>query len=447
MKTLLTHCKVIKDAYSAPVEENILIDGSRITGFTKDNQVENAVCVNMQGKTAIPGFVQTHVHFCQVLFRGLADDMALLDWLRTRIWPLESCHDEQSTYLSAMLGGMELLAGGTTSVCVMESVRHAQEAARAIEELGIRAVFGKNMMDFTDTPQELGGMPESFIESTHETIENSLALLKEWKGKAGGRISYAFMPRGILTTSEELLLELKRLSKEYDVLIHTHACETIPESLLVRERRGDTEIKYLERLGLANDRLLLAHCVCVDEEDMDIMESGKVKVASCPLANLKLASGIAPISEFVKRGITVSLGSDGAPCNNNLDTFQEMKIASLLQKGVYKDPVLMPAQEIFHGATLGGAKALRQEQEVGSIEIGKKADLTFIDFNHYEVLPAPETVPTIVYSGNTGMVTDTMVDGRFVYRNKEFLGLDRERIAYQAREALKKLLTRFEGKR
>lgn len=444
MKTLLTNCRVIKDAHSLPVRENILIDGQTIVGFPKEYRQQEVQIVDLNGRTVIPGFVQTHVHFCQVLFRGLADDLALLPWLRTKIWPLEASHNEASTYLSAMLGGIELLAGGVTTVCVMESVQHADAAARAIERLGIRAVFGKNMMDYTDTPEELGGMPASFIETTKQTIEESKKLLDRWHGKADGRISYAFMPRGILTTSEELLMELKSLSKEYGVLIHTHACETEPESVLVKNRRGNTEIKYLEHLGLARENLLLAHCVCVDEDDISILKEKRIKVASCPLTNLKLASGIAPLDRFLKENITFSFGSDGAPCNNNLSMFQEMRYASLLQKGILHNPEAMKADAVFHAATMGGARALGLENICGSLEIGKRADLAVLDFEQPSILPSPVSIATIVYAGNSSMVTDTMVDGKWVYRNKEFVNIDINLIADKAKKELSALLERFE---
>ena len=414
MKTLLKNGYLFTGG-SEPVRQELVVEDDRISALLAPGTVVEAdAVVDLQSRAVIPGFVQTHVHLCQVLFRGRADDLALLDWLRTRIWPYEAAHDEDSTYLSALLGCMELLAGGATSVCVMESVRHADAAARAMEETGIRGVFGKAMMDYTDTPAALGGMPDAFIETTQESFDRSMALLKRWHGAAEGRIRYAFMPRGILTTSEEMLQELCRLSREYGVLVHTHACETVPESQLVEQRRGLTEIKYLHRLGLTGERLLLAHCLCIDDEDVEILRSTGTGVASCPLANLKLASGVAPLQRMKNSGVRLSLGSDGAPCNNNLDMFQEMKFAALLQKGIYHDPTWMPAEDIFRIATEGGARVLGMAEETGALAVGMKADLAVVDMNRREAAPAPRSVSTLVYSGNPGMVTDTMVDGHWV---------------------------------
>lgn len=445
MRILLKNGYLFAGDGPLPTREELLVDGDRIAALLPAGaQVQADETVDLHGRAVIPGFVQTHVHFCQVLFRGRADDLALLDWLRTRIWPYEAAHDEESTYLSAMLGCLELLAGGVTSVCVMESVRHADAAARAIEETGIRAVFGKAMMDYTDTLGELGGMPQAFLETTEESLDRSMALLKRWHGAANGRIRYAFMPRGILTTSEELLQELKVLSREYGALIHTHACETIPESRLVQERRGLTEIKYLHRLGVTGDDLLLAHCLCIDDEDVEILRSTGTGVASCPLANLKLASGVAPLYQMRQAGVRLSLGSDGAPCNNNLDMFQEMKYAALLQKGISCDPTRMPATDIFHIATRGGAEVLGMGNLSGRLAAGMKADLAVLDFDRRETAPAPLSVSTLVYSGNPRMVTDTMVDGKWVYRNGTFPGLDEARIRARAQEAVKRVLARTE---
>ncbi|MDR1193043.1 MAG: amidohydrolase family protein [Peptococcaceae bacterium] len=443
MRQLLKNALVLRDARGAPTAENIMIDDDRIAGFTLADSVPGYAPVDLSGRLVIPGFVQAHVHFCQALLRGAADDMALLDWLRTRVWPLEAAHDEESVYLSALLAGTELLAGGATCACVMESVRYADAAARAIDELGLRAVFGKVMMDHTDTPPELGGLPDSFIETTRQTLDESLRLLKKWHGAAAGRISYAFMPRGVLTTSEDLLLELRKLSDEYGALVHTHACETWPESRLVERRRGQTEIKYLRRLGLANERLLLAHCVCVDDEDIHILSKHRVNVVSCPLANLKLASGIAPLEKLADAGITLSLGSDGPPCNNTLDMFTEMRFASLLQKGALGQPTAMPAPQVFEIATLGGAKALGLDGDIGSLAVGKKADLAALDWQQPQTAPQKPCVAGLVYSGGAHMVTDTMVDGRFVYRHKKHVAVDTAVLRRQAEVALERLTRRF----
>ncbi len=445
MKERLKNCLVMKHSHAAPVREDILIENGKIMAFCPPDSPQ--VCdreTDLGGLLVIPGMVQTHVHFCQVLFRGLADDLPLLSWLKYKIWPMEASHDAESTYLSAMLGATELIASGVTTVCDMESVRHADQAGRAIRDTGIRALFGKVLMDYNATPEELGGMPATFFETTKETLDRAMELCKTWHGSANDRIRYAFMPRGILTTTQELLEALVSLSAETGCLVHTHACETWPESKLVQERRGLTEIKYLHRLGLANERLLLAHCLCIDDEDIAILRDQRVGVASCPLANLKLGSGIAPLEHMRQAGIVLSLGSDGAPCNNNLDMFQEMKFASLLQKGSLHEPMAMTAADTFALATQGGAQALGLGREIGTLEPGKKADLAVLDLDQIEAAPVQHTVSTLVYAANPHMVRHVMIDGQWVYKNGVFPGLDLERLHHEAKAAQRRVLARFE---
>ncbi len=445
MKQLLKNGWILKNAYAEPVREELIVEDGRIAAFCPAGSAPACdTAADLEGMLVIPGMVQTHVHFCQVLFRGLADDLPLLSWLKYKIWPMEAAHDAESTYLSAMLGAMELIAGGVTTVCDMESVRHAGEAARAIRDTGLRAVFGKVLMDYNDTPEELGGMPAAFFESTKETLERAMELYRAWHGAADGRIRYAFMPRGILTTTEELLRELVSVSADTGCLIHTHACETWPESRLVQERRGLTEIKYLHRLGLTGERLLLAHCLCIDDEDAAILREQRVGVASCPLANLKLGSGIAPLERLRSEGVRLSLGSDGAPCNNNLDMFQEMKFASLLQKGTLHEPTAMKAADTLDLATRGGAQVLGLEREIGTLEAGRKADLAVLELDQAETAPARRSVSTLVYAGNPHMVRHVMIDGRWVYRNGAFPGLDVQKLRSDARAAQQRVLSRLE---
>jgi 5-methylthioadenosine/S-adenosylhomocysteine deaminase len=443
----LKNAVILKHAYDTPVRQNLLIGDDRIIGFYPAEHVPKSdVIIDLDGMMIIPGMVQSHVHLPQVMFRGLADDLPLLSWLKEKIWPLEASHDAESTYLSAMLGSMELIAGGVTTVCDMESVLYAEESARAIYEIGLRAVFGKVLMDYNDTPPELGGMPETFFESTKETIDKAMELYHGWHGKANNRIHFAFMPRGILTTTEELLQELAHLSSETGCLIHTHACETRPESELVEERRGLTEIKYLHKLGLTNERLLLAHCVCVDDDDIAILREKKIGVVSCPLTNLKLGSGIAPLEKMRSENVHLAFGSDGAPCNNNLDIFQEMKFASLLQKGTLHEPTAMNARDTFDIATRGGANSLGLDADIGTLEVGKKADLAVLDLDQHETAPLQYSVSSLVYAGNPHMVRHVMIDGRWVYWNGEFPDLDVARLREKALAAQKRVLSRYKNK-
>ncbi|MDD3364897.1 MAG: 5'-deoxyadenosine deaminase, partial [Syntrophomonas sp.] len=328
------------------IQGDILIEDDRISklGDVELQPVDKTI--DARGKLVIPGLIQSHVHLCQTLFRGMADDLQLLDWLNQRIWPLEAAHDEDSLYYSALLGCGELLRGGTTSVIDMGTVRHTSAIFEAASRAGIRYLGGKCMMDHGD------GNAALLREETTSSLQESVDLMEKWHGRENGRLNYAFCPRFVPSCSEAMLIQIKQLADEYQVPVHTHASENKAEIELVIRERGRRNIVYLNELGLLNERLILAHCIQVNKAEKDLLTMAKVNVAHCPSCNLKLASGIAPVPEYLKRGVNVSLGADGAPANNNLSMFMEMRMAALIQKPLW-GPTAMPAEEVFAMATLG----------------------------------------------------------------------------------------------
>lgn len=424
-------------------EEDILhadirVQGGRITAIGVDLESSPADRVlDASGRTVIPGFVQTHIHLCQTLFRGKADDLELLDWLRKRIWPLEAAHDEESIYYSAMLGIGELLSSGTTTLVDMETVHHTGAAFRAIAESGIRAISGKVMMDKGTE------VPKALQENTAHSLQQSVDLLEAWHGHDNGRIRYAFTPRFVVSCTEPLLREVAKLSRHYNVMVHTHASENQGEIAIVQAETGMRNVVYLDHLGLANERLILAHCVWLDEEEKRIIHDRGVHVSHCPGSNLKLASGIAEIPDLLDRDISVSLGADGAPCNNNLDMFNEMRLSALIQKPLH-GPTAMNARRVFRMATLGGARAVGLEKEIGSIEVGKRADLAILNLNQFHTFPSYDADPIsrIVYSATRADVETTIVDGRIVMENGIMKTMDKSIILREADASIKRLLKR-----
>ncbi|MCZ8515987.1 5'-deoxyadenosine deaminase [Paenibacillus filicis] len=390
-----------------------------------------------QGRTLLPGFVQTHIHLCQTLFRGRADDLELLDWLKKRIWPLEAVHDEESVYYSAMLGIGELIRSGTTTILDMETVRHTESAFRAIAESGIRAVSGKVMMDCGDE------VPEALQEETEASLQESVELLERWHGHSGGRIQYAFCPRFVVSCTERLLKEVRDLSAHYGVKVHTHASENRGEIELVERERGMRNVVYLDHIGLASPRLILAHCIWLNDEEKKIIRERGVKVTHCPSSNLKLASGIAEVPDLLSKHIHVGLGADGAPCNNNLDMFQEMRTTALIHN-VHHGPTVMDSRTVLRMATMGGAEVLGMEREIGSIETGKKADLILLDLNDFHAYPSFDANPysRIVYSATRGDVDMVMIDGRVVLDNKRHLTIDKSLVLREADRSIERLLQR-----
>ena len=386
---------------------DIRIKDDRIAQFGKINSEQGDQVIDAEGMLVIPGLIQTHVHLCQTLFRGMANDLELLDWLNLKILPLESAHDEDSLYYSSLLGCAELLRGGTTSIIDMATVRYTDSVFTAADRAGLRYLGGKCMMDHGDK----GALP--LIEDTSSSLQESLDLLDRWDGKANGRLRYAFCPRFVPSCSHDLLREIAALSIQYQVPVHTHASENKAEIKLVEGERGNRNIVYLDKLGLCNEKLILAHCVHLDDEEKHILSASHANVSHCPSSNLKLASGIAPIPELISQGVNVSLGADGAPCNNNLNMFIEMRTAALIQKPLH-GPTSMPAPTVFEMATLGGAKAMGLETELGSLEPGKKADIVIVDLNQGHTWPdtAADVYAQLVYQVQAQDVYCTIVDGQ-----------------------------------
>jgi 5-methylthioadenosine/S-adenosylhomocysteine deaminase len=417
---------VMLDAANTVVEGDVLVRGGRIEAVGEVSAAAD-VTLDARGCAVLPGFVQTHIHLCQTLFRGSADDLELIDWLKKRVWPMEAAHNARSLRASARLGVAEMMRGGTTCALTMETVSHTEEVFRVVEESGFRATVGKCMMDKGDE------VPAGLREQTEDSIRESLALLEKWHGRADGRVRYCFAPRFAVSCTRELLERVARLARERGVMIHTHASENRSEVEIVEREAGQRNVEYLNSVGVSGPHVLLAHCVHVNEHEMGLLAATGTHVAHCPSSNMKLGSGVAPVAGMLERGISVSLGADGAPCNNRLDMFTEMRTAALLQK-VSRGADVLPASIVLRMATLGGARALGLENEIGSLEVGKSADVTIIELNRLHMTPRPEVISTIVYSAEARDVRDVLIDGRFVLRDGVLKTLRERDVIAEARE-------------
>ncbi|MGI6226833.1 MAG: 5'-deoxyadenosine deaminase [Peptococcales bacterium] len=418
------------------VQGDIYIEDGKIVELGQTRNEADEI-IDARGKVIIPGLVQPHIHLCQTLFRGQSDDKELLDWLKQNIWPLEGAHDEKSIYISALLGLAELIKSGTTSIVDMATVHHTNWVIKAIAESGIRALVGKAMMDFGSE------VPQTLQETTKESLEQSVNLLEKWHGYNDGLIQYAFAPRFIISCSEGLLKEVGRLAKYYNVKIHTHSSENQSECKLVEELFGMRNVKCFEKLGLIGPNLILAHCIWLDEEEMNILASSQTNVVHCPSSNLKLASGIAKVPDMLAKGCQVSIAADSAACNNNLDPWMEMRIAALIQKPLH-GPTAMPAWKVFELATLGGAKVMGRENEIGSLEVGKKADLVVLDLKDFHVIPQSNTniYSRLVYEAKSSDVETTIVNGKVLMQNRKLMTIDAERLKSQVEIEIKRVAQR-----
>ena len=418
------------------VEGAVVVRDGRIASVGEHVTGRFETVIDAGGRYLLPGFIQTHLHLCQTLFRGTADDMPLLEWLRRRVWPLEAAHTPASLRASTLLAAAELLRTGTTTALTMETVHDTDVVFETLARMGLRATVGKCMMDADDE------VPSRLRERTQNSIDESLAIRQRWDGAAGGRLRAAFAPRFAVSCSRELLEAVASLSRDLRVLVHTHASESRDEVDVVRRLSGGlSNLEYLAATNLATPLLCAAHCVWVDDREQALLREGDVKVMHCPGSNLKLGSGIAPVVEMRAKGICVSLGADGAACNNRLDMFDEMRLAATLQ-AIRKAPGALSARDVLWMATREGAKTLGLEAEIGSIEPGKRADLILVDRRRAHVSPDPDAWSTLVYAARGTDVSMTMVDGQVLVRDSQLTQVDELEISSDAQSAARELALR-----
>jgi 5-methylthioadenosine/S-adenosylhomocysteine deaminase len=379
--------------------------------------------LDASGCAVMPGFVQTHVHLCQALLRGMADDLPLLAWLKERIWPLEAAHDERSLRASARLGLAEMIAAGTTTILDMGTVHGYDVIFEAIAESGVRAFGGKAMMDTG------AGVPRGLRESARDSLRESAALCARWHGAEGGRLGYAYAPRFILSCSERLLRATAEAAHAAPgVLLHSHAAEHAEERAAVRAALGRDDVAALASFGLAGPRTVLAHGVQLRPAELRAVARAGTRFTHCPSANLKLASGIADVVAMRRAGVLVGLGADGAPCNNRMDPFTELRQAALLAKVRQGDAAALPAMDALAMATIDGARVLGVDALTGSLEVGKRADLAVVALDRLHAEPGGDAVSRLVYACTAADVRHVVADGRVLVERGELRAFDADEV-------------------
>lgn len=394
--------------------------------------------IDARGKVVLPGLIHSHLHACQTLCRNRADGLELLDWLRERIWPFEAAHDAQSLRASADLTFLECVRSGATAALDMGTVRHYDAVFESARDSGFRLVGGKCMMDAGQ------GVPAGLRESTKDSLAESIRLIERWHGAEGDRLRYALAPRFVLSCSEGLMREVQAIARARGVRIHTHASENPTECEVVRQRTGMDNVSYFHHLGLLGPHTTLAHCVWLTAEEQRHLRETRTCVAHCPGSNFKLASGVAKVPELLEQGIVVALGADGAPCNNNLDIFVELRLAALIHLP-RTGPTSLSALQALELATLNGAKALGLEGEIGCLVEGARADLITVDLSQAHATPnSDDPVATLVYAGQGQDVRDVVIDGRVLMRDRRMLEVDERAILTAARAASERLMAGLE---
>ncbi len=401
---------------------SLLVEGKSIlkifNGQLPESFEISGDCEVVEGKGTLmifPGFIQTHIHLCQTLYRNRAENMALLPWLKEHIWPYEAKLTKKTIGQSVILSLKEILSSGTTAVLDMGTVRHTDVIFEIMEIIGFRYTGGKAMMDAGE------GVPADLAEKTDDSINESVRLYEKFHNKNNGMLKYCFAPRFVLSCTDDLLKEVRKLSDHYGILIETHGSEHKEEVEYIRSKSGFGNISYLYHIGALNERSVIAHTVHLDEIEVDLIRNLKVSTVHCPSTNLKLGSGIAPVYRYLQEGIKVGIGADGAPCNNALNIFSELKVASLLQKGLAHNAKIMTAKDTLRLATINSAKILGIEGLVGRLKEGMDADIVVLDMDTPQTLNF-ECHPSaaVVYGCDPRNVKATMVAGKFLFRDGQF---------------------------
>ncbi|NLK43160.1 MAG: amidohydrolase [Tissierellia bacterium] len=409
-------------------ETNIYLDEEiiHIGELKEDIEVERVI--DGKNKVAMPGLINAHTHIGMSLLRNFADDLPLHSWLTEKIWPTEAKLIAKDVYWGSLLSMVEMIQSGTTAFCDMYFFM--DEVGKGLEEAGIRGVLTRGLIEENDEVVN------------KEKLRDTRDLFKNWHGKGNGRIKVMVAPHAPYTCSPDFLLETMKLANELNTGIHIHLSETKKEVEDSFKAFGKSPIKHVYDLGLLDIHTIAAHCVHVDEEDIEIMKEKNVYPVNNPGSNLKLASGFAPVDKMLKKGISVALGTDGSSSNNNLNMFEEINLAAIVNKAVNLDAVSVPAIDALGMATINGAKALDWDDEIGSIEIGKKGDLILIDMDKPHLYPRHNIISSLAYSVQAADVDTVIVDGKIIMEKREIKTLDVEKIKYMTEKHAKDLISR-----
>ncbi|MCR4400011.1 MAG: amidohydrolase [Syntrophomonadaceae bacterium] len=405
---------------------HIVAEGGRIAAVQEGPAPAGLACarrVEGRGRLAMPGFVNTHTHAAMTLFRGVADDMPLMEWLQTRIWPMEARLTAEDVYWGTLLCIVEMIRSGTTAFADMYFFM--DQVARAVAESGMRAALARGL---------IGVGPDA-----DRALEESRAFAERWHGGAQGRIQVMLGPHAPYTCPPDYLQRVMDLAGQLGLAIHIHLAETRGEVEDIVGRYGRSPVRLMEETGLFAHRVLAAHCVHLDDEDIRVLAERGVGVAHNPQSNMKLASGVAPVPRLLAAGVTVGLGTDGASSNNNQDMLDEVRSCALLHKVWCQDPQVVPAYQALEMATVGGARALGLE-DVGMLAPGMRADIILVDLEKPHLYPQHDVAAHLVYAAQASDVDTVMVDGRLLMEERRLLTLDENTIMARAQAASERLV-------
>ncbi len=391
-------------------------------------RIEATKTIDGRGKIALPGLINCHTHLSMTLFRGIAEDQPLQTWLRETIWPLEAKLRPEDVYVGALLGCLEMIKTGTTTFADMYF--HEDKVAEAVEDAGLRAVLSQAVIETGNKDVD------------KRIFRDSVDFVKRYKTRADGSVIPRLGPHAVYSCSPQLLKEVRRIATELKVGIHIHLAESLELAKQIKTERGLSEVQILKGLGFLNSDVLAAHCIHLSDQEMGTLAKHGVKVSYNPVANMKLAQGTPRIHDLLEAGLTVGFGTDGPASNNNLDLLQTVKIGALLQKQHYHDPTVLPASTVLRMATIDGARALGLEKSIGSLEVGKKADIILVNLEEPHLTPLHDPYANIVYSAGGSDVDTVIVGGEVIMEDREVKTLDEGEILERAQKAAQNLLFR-----
>lgn len=404
----------------------LLILGDRIAGVLPPGEerppFKGVQVLDATDCIVLPGLVNAHGHTAMTLFRGMADDLPLKRWLFEKIFPAEAAHlNEETVYWGALLGCLEMIASGTTTVS--DGYFYQDATARAFQTAGLRALVAQGIIDF----------PAPGVPDPARNLAVGQAFIERWTG-ISDLIRPGLFCHSLTTCSDRTLQEAMKISSSCSLPLQLHLSETQGEVEEVLLRTAKAPVVHLKDLGLLSDRLIAVHAVHLGDDEMELLAENRVGLVHCPESNMKLASGMARISEMVKKNLVLGLGTDGCASNNNLDLFKEMDAAAKLDKVRTLDPVNLSAETALKMATIWGAKVLGLDQEIGTLEVGKKADIITVDLRKPHLVPLYNPISTLVYSASGADVKDVIVNGRVLMKDRAFTGLDGEEVMAKVRE-------------
>ncbi len=423
----------------------IAINGSSIEAIGQTDELKGKykshAFHDMSNHIIMPGLINSHVHLQQALIRGCADDVSLIEFLANRVWRMQGDFNEEESRISADLCILEMITSGTTTFAetLVLSRYGLQGTTQAVVDSGMRGVLVKSVMDVGTYADRDNIMYKGMVEDGDECLKQAI----EWKAKSenagDGRVNIWLGPRPVGSTTKEMLEKIAKTAIEQDMGIAMHFCEVREDVKLMRDVYQMAPGDFAESVGILRDNTLLVHSVWLTDDDIRVIARNKANIAHCPASNSKLASGFCRVPELLEAGVNVCLGTDAATCDNAHDMFDAMRLAALIHKPRLLNPLVVPAETAIEMATINGAKALKKDHLIGSLEVGKKADIITIDTNHPRLVPNVNPVSAVVYSAKGSDVDNVIIDGKWIVENRQILTIDQRAVMEKAKQAIVQL--------